>query len=93
MECPFREVHELYRIVYEKAEAQAKAEQERQENERKQQEEQERQERIKRGLPPPIRREPSSDVKQAAKPNTPVPSPYEAEQLEEMFEDMIEGGV
>ena len=37
MECPFRELHELYKIVYDKAEAHAKAEKERQEKEKQEQ--------------------------------------------------------
>lgn len=93
MHCPFRELHELYKIVYDKAEAHAKAEKEREEKERQQKEEEEREERRKKGLPPQLRREPPPDAKKIAKPSTPTPSPYEAEELEEMFEEMTGGGV
>ncbi len=92
MECPFRELHEFYKIVYDRAEAHAKAEKEREEEERRQREEEERAERTRKGLPPQIRREPPSDAKRI-KPNAPILSPYEADNLEEMIEEMAEGGV
>ena len=94
MELPFRELHEYYRIVYLRAEAQAKAEKEREENERKQREEEERADRAKRGLPPQLRREPPPDAKIIANPDKSMsmPSPYGADDLEEMLEEMAEGG-
>ena len=93
MELPFRELHELYKIVYERAEARAKAEKERQEQEEQQRQKEEDEERRRKGLPPQIRRQPPPDAKTIVRPNdTPISSPEDAEELEEMFEEMAEGG-
>jgi len=93
MERPFRELHELYKIVLERAEAQAKAEEE-----RKKQEEEERkaEERANRGGKPYIPTRPynPSDERQQTKPadKAPIAAPLEAEALEDAFEDMADGG-
>ena len=93
MELPFRELHELYKIVYERAEARAKAEKERQEEEQRQKQKEEDEERRRKGLPPQLRREPPPDAKTIVKPNDmPISSPEEADELEEMLEEMTEGG-
>lgn len=93
MECPFRELHEFYKIVYDRAEARAKAEAEREEEERKQKEKEEAEERRRKGLAPQIyRAPPSSDVSKEKKPNAPVLSPY-ADDFEDILEEIAEGGV
>lgn len=94
MECPFRELHEFYKIVYDRAEAHAKAEKEREAEEQRQREKEEQAERNRKGLPPQLRRAPPTDAKQI-KPDThsQLLSPYEAESLEEMIEDIAGGGV
>lgn len=91
MDRPFRELHELYKIVYERAEAQAKAEKEREEREKKEREAEENRERARKGLPPLIRREPPPDAKYTTKEPI-IPSPYGADDLEEAFEEITEGG-
>lgn len=85
MDRPFNELHELYRIVYLRAEAQAKAEKERQEKE-------EREKKQGKGGPPhpQINRKPPTDV------NNNMPdlnlSPLAAEEMEDALEDLAEGG-
>lgn len=76
MDRPFREVHELYKILYQRAEAQQK---EAEEREKKEKEEEEK--RRKNG---PKRQQPT-DATSAI----PTPSPLEMEALEEMFEDIM----
>lgn len=92
MDLPFRELHEYYRIVYERAEARAKAEKEREEEEKRKKQKEEEEERRRKGLPPLLRRQPPPDAKIAKQDNIPVPSPYDAEDLEEALEEMVEGG-
>lgn len=77
MDRPFREVHELYKILYQRAEAQQK---EAEEREKKEKEEEERHKR--QGGP---KRQKPTD----AASTIPTPSPLEMEALEEMFEDMM----
>lgn len=82
MDRPFREVHELYKILYERAEAQAAAEKKRKEEE----EEKAKNERNKgRSTYKPV----SSDVSASTNGIGLQPSPMEAEALEEAFEDMM----
>lgn len=89
MDRPFKELHELYRIVFLRAEAQKKAEEEKQ----RQEEAEARRERQKSGLPPQINRLPT-DVRRPEQPkNNYIPSPLEADDLEEALEEMAEGGV
>lgn len=94
MDRPFRELHEYYRIVYERAEAHAKAEKERAEQEEKQREEEENAERRKKGLPPLTRREQPSDA--SLLPNSKQGqihmSSLEAEMYEDTLEELVEGG-
>lgn len=84
MDRPFNELHELYRIVYLRAEAQAKAEKERQEQE-------ERDKKYGKGGPkhPQINRQPPADVNQ---PSQNYISPLAAEEMEDALEDLAEGG-
>ena len=84
MDRPFNELHELYRIVYLRAEAQAKAEKERQEKE-------EREKGRKKGGPPhpQINRQPPTDVNNMPDLNL---SPMAAEEMEDALEDLAEGG-
>ena len=84
MDRPFNELHELYRIVYLRAEAQAKAEKERQEKE-------EREKRNGKGGPshPQINRQPPTDVNNMPNLNL---SPLAAEEMEDALEDLAEGG-
>ena len=93
---PFREIHEIYRIVLLRAEAQAKAEKEREETEKKQKEEQEAAERARKGLPPLLKKLPSDvKVEQQKKQQdkkSQLPS-LNAEMLEDVFEELADGGV
>ena len=84
MDRPFNELHELYRIVYLRAEAQAKAEKERQEKE-------EREKKYGKGGPQhsQLNRRPPTDVNQP--PNLNI-SPMAAEEMEDALEDLAEGG-
>lgn len=84
MDRPFNELHELYRIVYLRAEAQAKAEKERQEKE-------EREKRNGKGGPPypQINRQPPTDVNNTPNLNL---SPLAVEEMEDALEDLAEGG-
>ena len=87
MDRPFNELHELYRIVYLRAEAQAKAEKERQEKE-------EKEKANGKGGPkyPQINRQPPTDVNNQPNQNQTI-SPLAAEAMEEAFEDLAEGGI
>ena len=94
MDRPFRELHEYYKLVYDRAEAHAKAEKERAEREAKQREEEENAERRKKGLPPLSRRAAPPDAKRidTANDETPPMSSLEADMYEEAMEDLVEGG-
>ena len=84
MDRPFREVHELYKILYQRAEAQKAAEDKR----KKEEEAKKRAADSNRMMPMPPRPYRSTDVSN----NQEVisqPSPLEAEALEEAFEDLI----
>lgn len=86
MDRPFRELHELYKILFERAEAMRKKD----EQERKEKEEKERRERAMnkqpyRPQPPDVNRTPNESI--------PTPSPLEAEALEDALEELTEGGV
>lgn len=78
MDRPFREVHELYKILYQRAEAQQK---EAEERAKKEKEEEEKKRQRQNG---PNRQQPTDAVS-----TIPTPSPLEMEALEEMFEDMM----
>lgn len=78
MDRPFREVHELYKILYQRAEAQQKAEEELQKKE--QEEEKKRQSQSGQNS----KQQPSDAID-----TMPTPSPLEMEALEEMFEDIM----
>lgn len=84
-------MHELYRILYIRAEAQAKADEERK---KKEEEEAKRKERANRprGYPPGYRQRPA-DVNKSKEADMPTPSPLEAEVLEDALEELAEGGV
>ena len=93
MDLPFRDVHEYYRIVFLRSEAQRAAQKEREEMEEKERKEQERKERAM-GKAPQIRRAPPPDaVKIKNKDAIPNPTPMEAEALNDAFEDLLEGGI
>ena len=81
MDRPFREVHELYKILYERAEAQQKAEEERR---KKEEEEQRREQQRNKGLPA------NRKLADVPPPSTPScePSPMEAEAIEDMLEEI-----
>ena len=87
MDRPFREVHELYKILYQRAEAQQKAEEERK---KKEEEEERRRRRAEspKGISQPhyIKQQPS-DVNNTS--TIPEPSPLEAEALEDALEELI----
>ena len=94
MDRPFRELHELWKILYNKAEAEAarqKAEKDKEEEERKAKERAD----INRGAKPPqINRQPPADAMKLPTNNSNVtPSPLEAEAFEDMLEEFVEGGV
>ena len=91
MNRPFRELHELYKILFERAEAQKKAEEERRKQEEKAAAEKEKAEVARGAKLPQIRRAPPPDA--VTSPNSLIPSPLEAEALEEALEEMAEGGV
>ena len=81
MDRPFREVHELYKILYQRAEAQQKAEEERQ---KKEQEEENKRKRQVGPTPQYSKQQPPDAI------NTmPTPSPLEMEALEDMFEEIM----
>ena len=91
MDRPFRELHELYKILFERAEAQKTAEEERRAQEEKDAAEKEKAEVARGAKLPQIRRAPPPDA--VTSPNNLTPSPLEAEALEEAFEELAEGGV
>ena len=87
MDRPFREVHELYKILYQRAEAQQEAEKARKEKE----EEEARRER-EANRPKGINSYRLSDNKPSDASNNstmPEPSPFEMEALEDAFEEML----
>lgn len=93
MDRPFRELHELYKILYERAEAQKKADEERQ---KKEEEEERARQKLKADeniAPYQIHREPPPDATKITPDDNIIPSPYEVEALEEVFEEMAEGGI
>lgn len=93
MDRPFRELHELYKILLERAEAQAAAERERKEAEEAEREKREKAE-MRNGVKPPlIHRAPPPDAIKPNNPNELTPSPLEAEALQDMMEEMSEGGI
>lgn len=95
MDRPFRELHELYRILFLKAEAQAKKDKE-EEEKKKQDEEDERKNNRPKGISQPMYYKPKqdkqlADVKQQN--DFSAPSPLEAEALEDALEELAEGGL
>ena len=92
MDRPFRELHELYKILFERAEADKKRREE-EEAKAKEEEERKRQSEINRGIrPPQLNRMPPPDAKRNPS-DVQTPSPLEAEALEDALEEMAEGGV
>ena len=87
IDAPFDRVHELYRILFLKAEASAKAEEERK---KKEEEERKRKEKedIRAG-----RRGPIIQRDQPADEQPTTTSPLEAEAIEDVLEELAEGGV
>lgn len=79
MDRPFREVHELYKILYQRAEAQQKEAEEREKKEKEEEKKRQRQNGQNN-----VRQQPPD-----AASTIPTPSPLEMEALEEMFEDMM----
>lgn len=94
MDRPFREIHELYRIVFLRAKEQEEKEKQRQQEEEKEKKEKEQSE-IRRGLrPPQLKREPPSDAVTVKNNKSLAPSSQlEAEALEDALEELAEGGV
>ena len=89
MDRPFREVHELYKILYQRAEAQAAAE-EAKKKEEAEKEKAKRNAEVSRGArPPQIVRQPPSDAIEIKNSTVPEPSPLEVEALEDALEDLI----
>ena len=85
MDRPFRELHELYKILYERAEAQQEAEKARKEKEAEEERKRQQANRPKGINSGPYSREPLSDA-----PSTiPEPSPLELEALEDALEEMM----
>ena len=89
MDRPFREVHELYKILYQRAEAQQEAEKARREKEEEEQRNKREANRPK-GIssPQPIRQMPS-DVKLPDNSTIPEPSPLEIDALEDALEELM----
>ena len=81
MERPFREVHELYRILFLRAQAEKEADEKRKAEEEKRA----REERKNGNKKPQYNRQPT-DL------SIPSPSPMQAEALEDAFEELAEGG-
>lgn len=94
MDRPFREIHELYRIVFLRAKEQEEKEKQRQEEEEKERQAKDQSD-IRRGaIHPHIRREPPSDAATVKKDKSLTPSSQlEIEALEDAFEELAEGGV
>lgn len=91
--APFWQVHELYKIVVERAEAQRKAEEERQRKEKEEQERQAREEARKAGRPyrppPSSNNRPNSVPVDESNNNMPSPSPsISNDDMEEFFEEL-----
>jgi len=87
MDRPFREVHELYKILYQRAEAQQEAE-----KARKEKEEEEARKQREANRPKGINSYRLSDNKPSDATNNstmPEPSPLEMEALEEAFEEIL----
>lgn len=85
MDRPFNELHEIYRIVYLRAEAQAKAEKERQEKE-------EREKKAKNGPKyPQINRLPPTDVSKTS--HNQSSTSLAAGDMEDVLEELAEGGL
>lgn len=85
MDRPFREVHELYKILYERAEAQQAAEKARQEKEA---EEERKKRQADKSKPPQFVRQPPSDAI-TSKSTITEPSPFELEALEDVLEEIL----
>lgn len=91
IECPFNEIHELYKIVYDKAEARAKEEEEKAKREREEEERKKQSERTAKGMPQLIKRNPvPTDGSNNKKSNS--TSSFSSDDLEDAFEELIEGG-
>lgn len=87
MDRPFRELHELYKILYERAEAQQKAEEARKEKEAEEERKRKQAERPKGIRSNQYMRDQPSDATSTS--TIPEPSPLELEALEDVLEDMI----
>lgn len=86
MDRPFREIHELYKILYERAQAQQEAEKVRKE---KEEEEARRQAQRKgpSGFSPTYRQLPTDAIQNNS--TITEPSPFEAEALEDALEELM----
>lgn len=92
MDRPFRELHELYRLLFLRAQEQAAAEKAKQEEEeRKKNNEQKRPKPPGINYPQGYSRARLADA--TRKNSVSMPSAYEAEVLEDALEDLVEGGV
>lgn len=91
MDRPFRELHELYKILFERAEAE-KAKREKEEKEAAEAEKQKERMQMYQGRGPQLNRMPPPDAKRNPS-DVSTPSPLEAEALEDALEEMSEGGV
>lgn len=79
MDRPFREIHELYKLLYERAIAQQKAEEQRKKEEEKKEREAKKGPHQRRYLPTDVNNKPTP---------MPTPSPYEMEMLEDAMEEL-----
>ena len=86
--APFWQVHELYKIVVERAEAQQKAEEERQRKEKEEERRQKEAEARKAGRPYKPLPELQQSVPVDESNNMPTPSPISSDDLEEFFEEL-----
>lgn len=103
MERPFRELHELFRIVYKRSEAQAEAERKRQEEEAKKAKEEEARNRNAnrpRGfevasMMQNLNKKPTDVQEDTTPPDYQVAAsaPFDMDDIEEAFEEMAGGGV
>lgn len=86
---PFRELHELYRIVYNRAEMQRLKDEE----EKKREEEEKKSELSKSNKSKQTTKQPTDAIGVRSNKNISMPSPLESEALEDALEELAEGGL
>ena len=89
MDRPFREVHELYKILYQRAEAQQEAEKARKEKEEKEAREKQRSNASNNKPYSQFASQQPSDVSGIKNNTMPEPSPLEMEALEDALEELM----